>query len=158
MAANPYASFVASLDVMEQLRAMPVRLENFLQKIAPEGLGVSPAPGKWSPRDILCHLADTEIVFAFRLRQTLAQDNYVIQPFDQDKWAATYDRYDARTALATFSALRQWNLSFIAGLRPDDFTRSVNHPERGDMTLRTIVETMAGHDLNHLRKIETLVA
>jgi len=158
MATNPYASFVASLDVMEQLRATPVRLENLLQKLGPERLNVSPEPGKWSPRDIVSHLADTEIVFAFRLRQTLAEDDYVIQPFDQDKWAAAYDRYDARTALAAFSAVRQWNLSFITGLRPDDFTRPVNHPERGDMTLKTIVETMAGHDLNHLRKIEALVA
>lgn len=158
MATNPYASFVESLDVMEQLRATPVRLENLLHKIAPERLNVSPQPGKWSLRDIVCHLADTEIVFAFRLRQALAEDRHVVQPFDQDKWAAAYESYDARIALLTFSAVRQWNLSFISGLRPDDFARTVHHPERGDMTLKTIVETMAGHDVNHLRKIETLVA
>jgi hypothetical protein len=97
-------------------------------------------------------------VFAFRLRQALAQDHHVIQPFDQDDWAATYGLYDAHTALATFSAVRQWNLALIAGLGAEDLTKPLNHPERGDMTLRVVIETMGGHDLNHLQQVEKILA
>jgi hypothetical protein len=97
-------------------------------------------------------------VFAFRLRQTLAENNPVVQPFNQDNWAATYGHYDAPMALAAFSAVRQWNLAFIRGLKPADFNKPLNHPERGDMTLRVVVETMAGHDLNHFRQVEALLA
>lgn len=158
MAINPYASFVGSLDPVEVTRATPVRLENLLQALGPEKLNLSPAPGKWSVRDILSHLADCEVVFAFRLRQALAEHHPVVQPFDQDKWAATYANYDARTALAAFSALRQWNLALIAGLDNGDFDKPLNHPERGDMTLKVVVETMAGHDLNHLRQVEAQLA
>jgi DinB superfamily len=61
-------------------------------------------------------------------------------------------------ALAAFSAVRQWNLAFIGGLKPADFDKPLNHPERGDMTLQVVVETMAGHDLNHLRQVEALLA
>jgi uncharacterized damage-inducible protein DinB len=158
MATNPYAPFIGDRDPIEVTRATPVQLEKFLQKLGQGKSTVSPAPGKWSVRDILCHLADCEVVFAFRLRQALAEDHHVIQPFDQDKWAAPYGHYDAPAALAAFSAVRQWNLALIAGLKAADFDRHLNHPERGDMTLRVVVETMAGHDLNHLRQVEAFLA
>jgi hypothetical protein len=157
MATNPYATYMAGQDPLKVTRATPARLENLLQSHVPDKLTLSPAPGKWSVRDILCHLADCEVVFAFRLRQALAQDHHVIQPFDQDHWAATYGAYDARTALAAFSAVRQWNLAFIGGLKSGDFNKALNHPERGDMTLQVVVETMAGHDLNHLRQVEAIL-
>jgi hypothetical protein len=158
MATNPYASYMAGQDPLEVTGATPARLENLLQSSAPEKLTLAPAPGKWSVRDILCHLADCEVVFAFRLRQALAEKHHVIQPFDQDNWAATYGAYDAPMALAAFSAVRRWNLAFIGGLKPADFNKLLNHPERGDMTLQVVVETMAGHDLNHLRQVEALLA
>jgi hypothetical protein len=145
-------------DPLEVTRATPVRLENLVQLLGPEKLNLVPAPGKWSVRDILSHLADCEIVFAFRLRQALAEDRHVIQPFDQDRWAVTYGHYDAHMALAAFSAVRHWNLALIAGLEAADFEKPLNHPERGDMTLQVVVETMAGHDLNHLRQVEALLA
>ncbi len=54
----------------------------------------NPAPGKWNAREIVCHLADTELVFAFRLRQAIAEPDHIVQPFDQDKWASNYAAYD----------------------------------------------------------------
>jgi uncharacterized damage-inducible protein DinB len=158
MATNPYAANLGDRDPLEVTKATPVRLQNLLQTLGPEKLELVPAPGKWSVRDIVSHLADCEIVFAFRLRQTLAEDHPIVQPFDQDKWAVPYGHYDARIALAAFSAVRQWNLKFIAGLQAEDFKRRLNHPERGDMTLKTVIETMAGHDLNHLRQVEVFLA
>jgi hypothetical protein len=158
MATNPYATYMAGLDPLEVTRNTPVRLENLLRSAAPSKLTLAPAPGKWSVRDILCHLADTEGVFAFRLRQALAEEHHVIQPFDQDKWAVNYSLRDSQMALATFAVIRQWNLAFIAGLRAADFAKTLNHPERGDMTLQVVVETMAGHDINHLRQVEAILA
>jgi hypothetical protein len=158
MATNPYATYMAGRDPKEVIRATPARLQDLIQSPLPAQLTLSPAPGKWSVRDILSHLADCEVVFAFRLRQALAQDHHVIQPFDQDDWARTYAHYDAHTALTAFSAVRQWNVAFIAGLKAEDFDKPLNHPERGDMTLKVVVETMAGHDLNHLRQVEAILA
>ena len=116
------------------------------------------APGKWSAREIVCHLADTEIVFAFRLRQTLAEDHHVIQPFDQDRFAVPYHALDAGTALATFRAVRAWNLAWLGSVPAEAATRPVTHPERGQMEFHVIVETMAGHDLNHLAQLESIAA
>src|SRR5579863_3556010 len=157
MPVNPYASQLGDLDPLPVTRATPARLRTLVAGLGADKLNAHPAPGKWSVRDILSHLADCEVVFAFRLRQALAQDRHVIQPFDQDDWAATYGRYDAHTALATFTAIRQWNLALIAGLTAEDFNKPLNHPERGDMTLRVVIETMGGHDLNHLRQVQAIL-
>jgi len=117
-----------------------------------------PAPGKWSAAQIVAHLADCELVFAFRLRQTLAEDSPVLQPFDQDKWAATYAGIPGAEALAVFSAMRTWNLRLLSSTWPAAAHRPVTHPERGTMTFQTIVETMAGHDLNHLGQLQRLAS
>lgn len=140
------------------MAATAPRLEALVETIGSRRVQEPPAPGKWSAREILCHLADCELTFAFRLRQTLADDHHVIQPFDQDKWAANYPTYHAADALAVFSSLRRWNLGLIRSLSGEAWSKPVTHPERGSMTFRTIVETMAGHDTNHLRQIEAIAA
>jgi hypothetical protein len=155
---NPYAAHLDDLDPLEVITATPARLSALIDAIGPDRATQPPAPGKWSARDILCHLADCEVVFAFRLRQGLAEDRHVIQPFDQSVWGIRYPGYRLEAALATFSALRQWNLALIRSLSVADLARPVNHPERGDMTIQTIVDTMGGHDRNHLKQVEALAA
>ncbi len=153
---NPYAKFLNGQNPLTTLPNTPARLKELARMIGSDRITTPPAPGKWSPRDIFCHLADCEIAFAFRLRQTLAEDHHVMQPFDQEKWAAPYAGVDANEALATFSLLRRWNLLLIAGALPAHAGKQVTHPERGTMTFSTIVETMAGHDLNHLGQLERI--
>lgn len=63
---------------------------------------------------------------------------------------------DAQAALAVFSAVRQWNIELLDTVTPEQFSKVLNHPERGDMTFQTVVETMGGHDLNHLQQLETI--
>jgi DinB superfamily len=154
---NPYANYLGDREPLEVLAATPAKIKAILDQLN-EAREKSPAPGKWSAREIVVHLADCEIAFAFRLRQTLAEDNHVIQPFDQEKWAVTYAGYNADAALRVLTAVREWNLALIKGLKPEAAAKTVNHPERGTMTFATIVETMGGHDLNHLQQLEALAA
>ncbi len=106
--------------------------------------------------EILCHLADTEIAFSFRWRQALAEEHHIVQPFDQDHWATHYSSMPGEEALTTFIALRRWNATLLDRLSPGDWERRLIHPERGEQTFRTLVETMAGHDLNHLEQLERI--
>jgi len=152
---NPYAKFLDGRPLETILLSTSHEIANKLQMIGPENVSQPPAPGKWSPAEIVCHLADCEIAFAFRLRQTLAEDHHVLQPFDQEKWAASYG-VPAREALAAFAAFRHWNLQLIAKSLPASAAKPVTHPERGTMTFQTIVETMAGHDLNHLAQLKRI--
>jgi len=155
---NPYASFLGEQDSRQVIAATPPRLRELFDSMGDARADQAPAPGKWSVREILCHLADCEVVFAFRLRQTLAEPHHVIQPFDQDLWAATYASYDAQAALAVFTAVRNFNVKLIASLPAEAFSKPATHPERGAMTFQTILDTMGGHDLNHLAQIEKIAA
>jgi hypothetical protein len=154
---NPYAKFLDGRPLEVILASTPAALTALIKTIGPERSTTPPAPGKWSATQIACHLADCEIAFAFRLRQTLAEVDHVIQPFDQEKWAVSYDGVAAGQALTTFAALRNWNLQLINSALPAAANRRVSHPERGEMTFKSIVETMAGHDLNHLTQIRKLL-
>lgn len=155
---NPYSKFLGGQDPLDVIAKTPERLSQLLENLGADGQEKTYGPGKWSARAIMCHLADCEIAFGFRLRQTLAEPNHVIQPFDQELWAKPYAHLDGTAALSTFIALRNWNLALLKGLSPDDFNIPATHPERGVMRFRTIVETMGGHDLNHLRQLETIAS
>ena len=156
MPANPYAPDLDTREAREVVETTPLELHRLVGRIGAARITAPRAPGKWSARDILAHLADCEIAFGFRLRQTLAADDHVMQPFDQDRWAAPYPTYDANVALAAFEALRTWNVALLKTVTPQQMQRRVTHPERGAMTFRTIVETMAGHDLHHIAQLEEI--
>jgi uncharacterized damage-inducible protein DinB len=158
MSLNPYAGFLGQRDPIVSAAETPARLTALVERLGPAGLERSTAPGKWTARQILGHLADCEIAFGFRFRQTLAEPGHTVQPFDQDLWAQANSSFSAAQALEVFTALRNWNLTLLRSAPADAFSRPVTHPERGAMTLRTVVETMAGHDINHLQQIEKIAA
>ena len=153
MEINPYAKYLGEQDARAVLAATPGLVHQALGAMTPEQVAAPIAPGKWSPREIVAHLADCEMVFSFRLRQTLAVPVPVIQPFDQDAWAERYAGYDAASALELLRAARGWNLKLVGTLSAADLEREMTHPERGTMTFQNVLETMAGHDLNHLGQL-----
>jgi len=155
-ALNPYDKFLDGRPVQEILADTPSTLAGLIETIGLAKSTRPPAPGKWSAAEIISHMADCELVFAFRLRQTLAEDNHTIQPFDQEKWALQYTGTSAAEALDLFKSVRAWNLRLLTKVAPEAAVRRVTHPERGSMTFQTIVETMAGHDLNHIGQLERI--
>jgi hypothetical protein len=155
---NPYAADLQDKDAIRVLEATPSRLKELAQALGEARITKSPAPGKWSPREIFIHLSDCELAFGFRYRQALGEDNHVVQPFDQDKWAKSYAAYDTAEALATFAALRKWNLTLLRTLTSAQLSKPVTHPERGSMIFKELFETSAGHDIHHLKQLEALAS
>lgn len=157
MSLNPYAVALGNAEPVEVLASTTQRLEALLSRFTREQVEERPAPGKWSVREIMAHLTDCEIAFGFRLRQG-ASGVEMIQPFDQDDWARNYGGYSFSAGMTAYRALRAWNVAFVGSLTEDQRAIEVTHPERGTMTVWTIVETMAGHDLHHLAALETMFA
>ena len=150
---NPYDKYLDGRSLENILSSTSSALASVLTAIGGARHSMPIAPGKWSPSQIVSHLADCEVAFGWRLRQILAEDLPVLQPFDQDKWAAHYGGITAASALDAFTALRAWNLQLIKTAMPGSASRAGTHPERGQITFQTIIETMAGHDLNHLGQL-----
>jgi DinB superfamily len=117
-----------------------------------------PAPGKWSVRQIVAHLADAEMVGAHRFRQVIAEDNPTLIAYDQDKWTANLDyaRRKPKTSLETFRRIRAENHELLKGLPEESFDRAGNHTENGRMTLRQLLEGYAGHAESHARQLQEI--
>jgi hypothetical protein len=122
-------------------------------------LGKRPAPEKWSAGEILAHLADSEIVIGWRLRQILGAPGTPIQAYDQDSWAAAghYEKRDARKSAEQFRVVREANLALLKSLAPEQWKHHGMHSERGVETVEHIVRMIAGHDINHTRQVERIV-
>jgi uncharacterized damage-inducible protein DinB len=150
MSGVPYAEALGGRDAAKVIAETPVRLGLILDGLSAAEIETRPAPGKWSVREIIAHLADCEVVWAWRLRQALGEEHAVIQPFEQDAWAKVYGAYSLEAAWTTFKALRGWNIAFVSALTEEDKRKAITHPKYGEQTLWSLVMVMAGHDLHHL--------
>lgn len=130
-------------------------IEEAVDGLDEAGLRRPEKPGKWSVMEAVWHLADTEIIYGFRVRRILAEPGTPIQVCDQDAWNAALD-YNTRTlagALDQLAPLRRANIDLFRSLGPDAFVREGVHGERGPESVDRIMHIMAGHDLVHLRQI-----
>jgi uncharacterized damage-inducible protein DinB len=134
----------------------PRRIEHVVSAWLPEAFERSHAPGKWTARELLTHLTHAEMVFGNRLRFSLAEDDYVVQPFDQDAWMRAEPRVDGMAALAAYLGLRQLNLALCRSLTPEQRARTFTHPEHGPVTVDWLMTFFAGHERHHLPQLETI--
>jgi hypothetical protein len=135
------------------------KIERIIKGVPASKLRKRPAPEKWSAGEILAHLADTEIVVGWRLRQILGAPGTPIQAFDQDSWAAAgrYQKRDPRKCAEQFRVVREANLALLKSLAPEQWKHHGMHAERGVETIEHIVGMMAGHDINHVKQVERIV-
>jgi hypothetical protein len=142
--------------LLERFRRGPELLAVVLTGVFGEEEDFTPAPGKWSARQIVAHLADSELVAAHRFRQIVAEDGPTLTAYDQELWARNLDyvRRKPKQSLETFRRLRSENYELLRGLPESAFERSGNHTEAGAITLRALVERNAGHTESHARQLQ----
>jgi DinB superfamily len=136
------------------------RLDRLIKGVPAAELRKRPAPEKWSVSEIIAHLADGEIVGGFRLRLILGSPGAPIIAYDQDKWVTSghYDERDPRKSVELFRVLREANLALLESLAPEQWKDYGIHSERGRESIEHIARMFAGHDINHLRQIEKILA
>jgi hypothetical protein len=129
-----------------------------VKRLSKRQLSKREAPGKWSIAHVVQHLADSEIVFAWRLRMILAHEQPPIQGYDQDLWAnnLAYEKADAAHSLDTFGAVRGANLRLLKRATPAQLERFGIHAERGQESVAHLMRLYAGHDLLHLRQVKRI--
>src|SRR5262245_36839498 len=150
--------YQAGADPLVLQAKAPGVLAALVEGLSAEQLGHRPAPGKWSIREIIAHLADDELVGAYRIRLILSAPGTAIQAFDQDVWARTgrYSTRDVSDALALYRTLRVANLTLLQSLTAEEWDMFGVHAERGVESVRDIAMYFAGHDLNHFQQIESI--
>ena len=151
---TPYSSALDGREPIAALRDTTSRIGEIARQWSPADFERSYAPGKWSARQILVHLAQTELALGTRARHALTTPNYAAQSFDQDKWMARESGLDGPAALNAFLALAAMNLALFASLSPADRETTLSHPEYGALSVDWIVHQMAGHQIHHLKQLE----
>lgn len=149
---------VGGREPMGILRETPAAASRAVEGLSAEHLRRPEAPGKWSIAQVLQHLADSDLVWGWRMRLILAQDRPVLTGYDQDLWAdrLDYANADPAHALETLHVLRRGNLALIDRATPDDLKRVGVHAERGEESAGYLIGLYAGHDLLHLRQIDRI--
>jgi hypothetical protein len=152
-------SFVREREPRQILASTAGRLRTVIAGRTRDELSQTPDPPRWSAVQILAHLADAEVVAAWRIRSILASDGVPLQPFDQNTWAAAfrYAESDPFESLQLFETNRAATLSLLRRVNPALHANHGIHAERGKETIAHLLRLYAGHDLNHLAQIEKLL-
>ena len=131
---------------------------NALDGFPADSLGAHLIPGKWSAREIIHHLGDSESFSAARLRKLLIEDNAVIQGYDQDEYATKlrYNERDMAPALEAFRCARESTMQILDLMTEDDWKRTGTHSESGVYTTEDWLTIYAKHAHNHAAQIQRL--
>lgn len=153
-----YAEALGKDDPIEAMATAPDRIYRLIAGLGEKQLAAKPAPGKWSIKEIVAHLADGEVILGARYRFIAAHERPPIPGYDQDLFAEKLGALNARAIdLADdFAMVRAANLGLLERLPEEALDRVGIHAERGEESIRTLVAMYAGHDRIHLQQIETI--
>jgi DinB superfamily len=153
---TPYRNDLGAREPIRAMRETIDRIHSLTAGWPAERFERSYAPGKWSARLILTHLAQSELAFGNRVRMALSVPNYVAQSFDQDEWIARESRTGGIEAANALIALSRMNVVLFESLSPADRQTTLAHPEYGSLTVEWIIHQIAGHQIHHLAQLEKI--
>ncbi len=148
--------YLEGKEPMEVLANTPRQLARLVKGVPRKKLSRRPALGKWSVTEILAHLADSELVYGFRIRVILEAGSPPIQGIDQDAWAgfSDYAKQDPVLSLEAFRINRERMVLLLKSLPREGWDLYGMHSERGKETVTRVVQMLAGHDLNHMMQLK----
>lgn len=131
------------------------KLLDVLYNIPTEAIDYKPAPDKWSVREVIIHLVDSEANGFVRIRKALAENGTPITPYDQDKWAQSlhYDSQSIDENLELFKILRNLTCRLLKQIQDDEWNNYMAHPERGNISVIDYINELIEHVDTHIKQI-----
>jgi len=153
---TPYTADLENREPIGAMRNTAARIRAIAGEWRPDQFERSYAPDKWDARQILIHLAQSEMAFGYRVRMALASPGYAAQSFDQDKWMVHESRTGGHDALDAFLGMAALNIALFASLSDTDRSTTLSHPDYGALSVDWIIHQTAGHQIHHLQQLETI--
>jgi hypothetical protein len=146
-------------DLISRYAAAPRQLRAAVTTLDARALNSCGGGSDWSARQIVHHIADSEVMGAVRIRQVLAEHEPHFSVYDQDAWAAAFhyadrDETELNRDLDLFTLLRSGTERLLRAAPPERWQAVGLHPERGRMTLRQLVTLYADHADGHLAQLK----
>jgi hypothetical protein len=141
--------------LIDQYAAGPALLREATAGMSREQVLARPVPGKWSTLEVICHLADFEIVYADRLKRVIAENEPTMFGGDPDTFAArlAYHERDLAEELALIESIRGSTTRILRTLNDADFARVGRHSEAGPLALEELLKRVANHATHHAKFI-----
>jgi hypothetical protein len=145
---------------IREVAALPAQLRAAVAGLTPAQLDTPYRDGGWTVRQVVHHLADSHLHAFSRFKFALTEETPTIKAYDQDSWSKTADvlKVDVGPSLSLIDGLHARLAALLASLRPEDFARGFQHPERGFVTLDRNLQMYAWHGRHHVAHITGLVA
>lgn len=156
MTTTTYSPLLGDREPLAAMRDTVARLQALAAAWGADAFERPSAPGKWSARQILVHLAETELILGHRARMALTRPGYAAEKFDQDGWIALDRDVTGPDAVAALAALSRMNLALFHALTPDQRAVAMTHPIYGTITVDWVIHMIAGHQIHHCRQLEAL--
>ena len=153
---TPYTEDLSGRDPLEAFVDTPAKIRALTERWTPSQFERTYAPGKWTARQILIHLAQTEMALGARARMALCTTPYTSQAFDQNAWMARDIAISGADALSAFFAMGVMNRALFATLSDPDRATAFTHPEYGAISVDWLIHQMAGHQIHHLKQLEVI--
>jgi hypothetical protein len=140
--------------LLDRFRSGYAAVEAAVDGVSPPELDRRAAPGEWSVREIVHHLADSEAVAYVRLRRLIAEDQPRIEGYDEPEYARRlhYDRA-IEPSLAVLRAVREASLQLLLSLSDEEWQRAGTHSESGRYAVEDWLRIYAGHSHDHASQI-----
>src|SRR3954449_2541890 len=128
-------------ELISRIERTPDRLREAVAGLNPEQLDSPYRPGGWSVRQLVHHVPDSHLNAYIRFKLALTEDTPTIKPYDEASWAKLEDskKTPVETSLTLLESLHQRMTVLLKSLKPGDFERKLNHPERGPMTVDSVL-------------------
>ena len=143
-------------ELIDEYAAGPQKLRDTIAGMTPEEIDSAPVPGKWSTRQVVCHLADFEPVYADRMKHVIAEDQPTFAGGFHQQFAEhlAYGEREIEEELALIEAVRSQMARILQSLPSEAYERTGIHSVEGPMTLRTLLERITNHIPHHVQFIE----
>ena len=162
----PVGTFVADAVVTPEKRAAwirqiaeaPASLRQAVEGLSAQQLDSPYRPGGWTVRQVLHHVPDSHMNAYCRYKLALTEDHPTIKPYDEAAWAAAADttRTPPAVSLALLDALHQRWVVLLESMEARDFARTLQHPEKGSITLDWMLQLYAWHGRHHAAHVTEL--
>jgi len=137
--------------------ALPGEIRGAVQGLSEAQLDTPYRPGGWSVRQVVHHLADSHLNALIRVKLALTEENPVIKPYDEKRWAELADnRLPVAPSLAILEGAHARLVAVLAAMPAEAFTRPLLHPVGGPQTIDTVVALYSWHGRHHLAHITGL--
>jgi hypothetical protein len=145
-------------EKIAKIRQLPAAVEASVKGLNDRQLDTPYRPGGWTVRQVVHHLADSHMNAVIRMKLILTEEAPTLKPYDQDAWAKLIDTstLPIQSSLSLLGGLHDRWTKLLESLPDGAWSRTAHHPERGDVSLESMLITYAGHGEKHVGQITNL--